>query len=169
MTRFLNSQFSRLVAVSLAGLFMSATVAQADFRGGGVLFGFSDVCATHGWVVNGSVPVRTRYTPAEDVSAPPSQVTIAFPTGTEHISQWGNMVPSNSFLGVAGRQIWSRFSFYETRPLVRVVQRVITQRINAGQPESIQNAREIVLRLRIQNFNNLPGCTAVLAATMRRI
>lgn len=169
MIRSLLSYPGRFVAAPLLALSLSASLAQADFRGGGALYDFSAACAQNGWPVGGSVPVRARYTPAEDVSAPPSQITIATPTGNEHISVWGNMPQSTGFVGAAGRQLWARFANYGLRPLVRVSQRRITLRINPSGAETIPNAREIGLRLRIQNFGNLPGCTAVLAATLRRI
>lgn len=169
MTRSPISHLRRLVLLPLAALGLSASMAQADFRGGGVLFGFTETCAQNGWQVGTSYPVRTRYSASEDVSAPPSELTIAFPTGTEHVTLWGGFTPSTSFFGAAGRQSWMQFAFYATRPLVRVVQRQIHTLVNNSQPSTVQNAREVTLRLRIQNFNNLPGCAVTVVANMRRV
>jgi hypothetical protein len=169
MTRVPISLLHRLLILPLVALALSVTAAHADFRGGGSVFGFTDTCAQHGWPTTGSRAVRVRYSASEDFNEPPSQVTLAFGTGTEHFALWGPFNPSGSFFGAAGRQTWTRFVFYPTRPLVRVVQRQIVEKISASGPDTIQNARVVVLRMRIQNFNNLPGCAVTLTALMRRV
>jgi len=169
MTR---SLFSRLATLALAPVFaagLGVSAAQADFRGGGVAFALTDECAP-AWP--GSVlPLRIRYSASEDNpgAAPPSEITLAFGTGTEHFALWGPMTPSgNAFLGVAGRQTWSQFVFYDNRPLMRIVQRSVTQRINPAGGDTIANAQEILLRLRIQNVSNIRNCAATITATLRR-
>jgi hypothetical protein len=170
MATFNFSLLKRIGLAATAALTLGTGAAQADFRGGGALFAFTDACAQHGWAVGGAVPARIRYAASEDNpgGAPPSQVTIAFATGTEHFSLWGPFLPSTTFSGAAGRQIWSFFTFYSNAPRIRTVQRVVTQRINPVLPATIPNASEVVLRLRIQNFNNLVGCAVTMSATLRR-
>jgi hypothetical protein len=160
-----------LAGTLVAALLLSVGQAQADFRGGGALFGFTDVCAQHGWNVSGTHSIRARHAASENNpgGAPPSQITIAFPSGTEHFSVWGPLTPSGSFFGAAGRQTWTFFSFYNTRPLIRTVSRIVTERVDPAGPATVQNAQELLLRLRIQNFNNLSGCSATVVATLRRV
>lgn len=171
MKMFDRSILTKAVAVLFAAMTLSAGQAQADFRGGGSLFGFTDACAQQGWPVGSAVPIRTRHSASEDNpgGAPPSQITVAFPTGTEHFSLWGPFTPSGAFLGAAGRQTWTFFTFYNNRPLIRAASRIVTERINAAGPATIPNAREMLLRLRIQNFGNQPGCSATVVATMCRV
>jgi hypothetical protein len=164
------SGLKRLLAAAGAAVLLSAGTAQADFRGGGAVFGFTDSCAAGGWPVGSMMPVRIRHSASEDNpgGAPPSQITLAFPTLTEHYSLWGAFTPSPSFFGAAGRQVGSFFVFYPQRPLIRVVQRAVTERMNPSGPVTVQNARELILRLRIQNFGNLSGCAATVTASLRR-
>jgi len=164
------SALRRILAMAGTAILVSAGAAQADFRGGGVAFAFTDACSAGGWPVGSAMPARIRHSASEDNAggAPPSQITLAFPTLTEHYSLWGAFTPSTSFFGAAGRQVGSFFVFYPQRPLIRVVQRVVTERINPSGPATIQNAREIVLRLRIQNFGNVSGCAATVTASLHR-
>jgi hypothetical protein len=74
------------------------------------------------------------------------------------------MVPSTLFGGGSGRQMWTQFLFYPTRPLIRVVQRQIT----APAGGTLPTAQELVLRLRVQNFAAINGCSVTIAATLRR-
>jgi hypothetical protein len=159
-----------MAAAAAAALLVGTGGAQADFRGGGALFGFTNICTQHGWPVGGVSPVRVRYAASEDNQngSPPSQVTLSFATGTEHLSLWGPFVPSATFSGAAGRQIWSFFTFYSNAPRIRTVQRTILRQVNNSGPATIPNAQEVLLRLRIQNFNNLAGCAATLAAVLSR-
>jgi len=169
MTRAPTSLLYRLVVLPLVALALSVAGAQADFRGGGSIFAFSETCAQHGWPVSGARAVRARYAASEDFNEPPSQVTLDFGAGTEHFALRGPLTPSGSFFGAAGRQIWTRSVLYPTRPLIRVVQRQIVEKIDTAGPETIQNARVILLRMRIQNFNNLPDCAVTVAALMHRL
>jgi hypothetical protein len=165
------SGVGQLAAAVCTAFALGAGAAQADFRGGGVVFGFTDICAQHGWPVGSSTPAQVRYAASEDNpgGVPPSEVTISFPTGTEHLLLWGPLVPSTAFGGAAGRQIWGFFTFYANAPRIRVVQRVVTQRINPAGPATIPNAREVLVRLRVQNFNNLVGCAVTVTATLNRV
>jgi hypothetical protein len=132
------------------------------FLGGGVLFAMTEPCTTQGW--NASLnPVRVRYAPSE-FNGFPSQVSVTLPEGAEHLSLWGPLVSSTAFGGGAGRQTWSRFLFYPQTPLIRVVQRAVT--LPPG--GTILHAEELVLRLRVQNFGAISGCSATLTATLRR-
>lgn len=148
-------------------LALGTTAAQADFRGGGAVFGFSDACSAGGHDQNAQ-GVRIRYSASEFLGNPPSEMTVAFFTGTEHFTLWGPMGAGSDFLGSAGRQTFTRFVFYDNRPRMRIVQRNITRRVNESAPATLQNALEIQMRLRIQNFGNVSGCAATIAATLRR-
>ena len=142
---------------------VSVTITPLDvhFIGGGVVFGQTAQCGP----VLGSAPqgVTVSYSPAE-LNGLPSGVSISWPEGSEHLALWGTMASGGDFFGGAGRGTWTRFVFYPTRPLIRVVSRTVTE------PRSCQlrGAHELVLRLRVQNFAATPGCSVTLAATLRR-
>lgn len=159
------------VLKSLAGaavaLALTAGTAMAEFRGGGSLFAFTETCAQHGWPVNSVVPVRVRHAPSE-LYGFPTQVTIAMPTSTQHIAVWQPLNPTGTVFQALGRQLNTFFTLYPNNPQVSSVQRRITARVNAGQPETVANAREMFLRIRISGFGNLPGCGVTLAAQLRR-
>lgn len=146
---------------------LSAGMAQADFRGGGALFAFTSACGGAGWPVGGSVPVRVRHAPSE-LYGQPSQVTIALPTQTQHFSVWSSFAPTTRNYNALGRQILTNFRLYPQSARLRPIQRRITERINPAQPETVANAREMFLRLRIERFNDVPGCSVTLAAVLRR-
>jgi len=156
-----------LIPAALVALALSAVPAWAEFHGGGVLFGFSEACA--GWAGAGPRAVRVRHSPAEDAGRPPSGLTIAFGTGTEHLTRWGPYVTDGIFRGISGRQTWSRFAFYRSEPRLRVVEHRVLARVDPAGPETVPNARELFLRLRIQNFANLPGCAVTLGAVLHRV
>lgn len=163
-----NKTAARATAAALA-LTISASAAWADFRGAGAVFGYSD-CAPV-WGPDTVSAVRVRY---DDTAVSPglaaSQVTIAFASGTFHYALWQRSFEEigNFFLGGAGRSTFTRFNFATNRPQIRTVQRRVVTRINPEGPATIENAASIVLRLRIQNFADIPGCAATIAATMYR-
>jgi hypothetical protein len=134
----------------------------AGFVGGGSLFAFTDACEAS-WGI-GPQAVNVRYSPSE-LNELPSQVSIVWREGSEHLALWGPMAPSSQFFGAAGRGTWTRFVFYPTRPLIRVVQRQITAPAGAT---DLGRAQELVLRLRVQNFGAIPDCAATLAAILYR-
>lgn len=172
MIRSIVTRFRHALAIALPVLVLTSTAAQADyhFRGGGAIYSMTDACEAAGYDPNSAYAVSVRYSPSEARGEPPSQVTLGFFTGTEHFSLWGPMAPSgNNFFGGAGRQTWTRFVFYNNRPLLRIVRRTVTERVSASGPDEIGNAREVVMRLRIQNFSNVSGCVVTLVATMRRV
>ena len=143
-------------------LLLSITNLQPDFSGGGAVFGLTDACGP----VLGTGPqaVTVHYSPSE-LGGLPSGVSVVWPEGSEHLALWGAMAPSgDDFFGGAGRQSWTRFVFYPTRPLIRVVRRIVTQPAGAGLAE----AQELFLRLRVQNFAAIPGCSVTLTATLGR-
>lgn len=153
--------------IGALALVLTAGAAQADFRGGGALLAFSETCRDQGWPVGSAVSVRVRHAPSE-LYGNPSQVTIAVSTGVQHYAIWQDFVPSTQVYNGLGRQIWTNFLLHPNRPTVRIVQRRITRRVNAFLPESVDNAQEMFLRLRITNFNNLVGCAVTLTAQVRR-
>jgi len=135
--------------------------APVAFIGGGAIFAMTDACAP----VLGDKPhpVTLRYTAAE-LSGVPSGVSIFWPDGAEHLALWGPMAQSTQFLGGAGRAVWSRFVFYPTRPLIRVVNR----QVHSPEGARLVQAQELTLRLRVQNFAATPGCSVTLSATLHR-
>jgi hypothetical protein len=132
------------------------------FVGGGAVFGQTDAC--NAGFDTAPHAVTIAFVPSE-LHGPPSSVSIFWRDGSENLVLWGPMVPSSSFLGAAGRQNWSRFVFYPTRPLIRVVQRQITQPLGGT---DIASARELALRLRVQNFGAIQGCAVTVMATLTR-
>lgn len=132
------------------------------FIGGGSVFGLTEACQpvlgaqSHG--------VTVRYSPSE-LGGLPSGVTIAWPEGSEHLALWGPLEPDPLFKGGAGRSVWSRFVFSaQPIPLIRVGQRRVIVPENAG----IEQAEELVLRLRVQNFAATQGCSVTLVASLKR-
>ena len=154
-------------ALCAALLALATGPARAEFHGGGVLFAFTEACS--GWAEAAPRAVRLRHSPAEDAGRPPSGLTIAFGTGTEHLTRWGPYQMDGTFRGITGRQTWSRFTFYDSEPRLRVVESRILARIDPAGPETVPNARELFLRLRIQNFANLPGCAVTLTGLLHRV
>jgi hypothetical protein len=155
-----------LAGAALA-LALTAGAAQADFRGGGMLLAFTDTCRQQGWPATGGLPVRVRYAPSE-LYGMPSQVTIALGSGVQHYAIWAPLEATTQVFQGQGRQIRTNFLLHPNRPRVRPVQRRITERVNPALPDSVGNARAMFLRLRIENFDNLPGCSVTLAANLRR-
>lgn len=157
----------RTAAAALAALVLSGGAAVADFRGGGALFAFTPTCAQQGWPVGSTMSARIRHAPQE-LYGNPSQVTIAVSGGTQHLAVWQPFVPSTQVFNGLARQVWTNFLLHPNNPRVRIVQRRITALVNPALPESVANAREMFLRLRVENFNNLPGCSVTVAANLRR-
>jgi hypothetical protein len=48
------------------------------------------------------------------------------------------------------------------------LQRLVTERVNPALAPSPANAREMVLRVRIDGFDQRAGCSATLATVLRR-
>jgi hypothetical protein len=143
-------------------LVLSITDPRPDFSGGGSIFALTDDCAPA--LGQGPHPVVIHFAPSE-LGGRPSGVSLVWRTGSEHLALWGPMLPSGQFYGGAGRGSWTRFVFYPTRPLVRVVQRQIV--LPAGGTD-LNVAEELVLRLRVQNFAAVPGCAVTVTAVLRR-
>ena len=163
-TRSLTAHFpgeGGLAASTSAPLMHEVATLDVAFTGGGVVFGQTAQCGP----VLGSAPqgVTVSYSPAE-LGGLPSGVSITWPDGSEHLALWGTMASGGDFFGGAGRGTWTRFVFYPTRPLIRVVSR----RVTAPDSCPIAGADELVLRLRVQNFAATPGCAVTVAATLRR-
>lgn len=159
----------RTALVSAAFLALTAPAALADFMGGGALYGFSSACRAAGWGTGG-VPVTARYVPSEIFVGQRSQLALGFATGTEQISVAASVTfaPRTASVAAVGRFIWDQYGVYATAPRIRVLERRITERVNASGAATIPNARTVMLRARILNFNNIPGCTVEFAGTMRR-
>jgi hypothetical protein len=133
------------------------------FVGGGAVFAATDECGP-GFGAAAPHPVTLRYSPSE-LGELPSGLSGVWRGGSEHLALWGPMAPSAQFFGAAGRGTWTRFVFYPLRPLVRVVQRQITEPAGAA---DLALAEELVLRLRVQNFGALPGCAVTISGILRR-
>lgn len=157
----------RRTTAALAALVLSTGAALADFRGGGVLFAFTQTCAQQGWPVGTAMSARVRHAPQE-LYGNPSQVTIAVSGGTMHYAVWEPFVATTQVFNGLGRQLFTNFLLHNNNPRVRPVQRRFTALVNPALPESVGNAQEMFLRLRIENFNNLVGCSVTLAANLRR-
>jgi len=155
------------VAAVLAAL--GAQPASADMRGGGIVYNFTDQC--QGWPIGSADMFRARYRASELYGRPPSAVTLTFSDGAMMVALWGDMNPSSQFRGGSIRYMFTGFQYQggsQRRPLVRVVARTVTRRIDPSRDDSLANARELTLRLRIQNFDNIAGCSATVVATFRR-
>lgn len=169
----IDNRLGLLFVFSMMMAAASPDAARAQFAGGGSVFGFADACDAGGFPTGafGVVAVTVRYTDFDlrpDLGS--SQVTIGFFGGTLHYALWRRPMAEigNFFLGGAGRSMFNRFAFAANRPQIRTVQRRVVKRIDPAGPATMENAASIVLRLRIQNFADIPGCTATMAATMLR-
>lgn len=133
------------------------------FLGGGAVFAPTEACGP-GFTGAAPHPVTMRYSPSE-LGGLPSGVSIVWRDGAEHLALWGPMAPSGQFFGGAGRGTWTRFVFYPTRPLIRVVSRQI---MVPAAGTSLIDAQEVALRVRVQNFAAIAGCSVTVVAVMRR-
>jgi hypothetical protein len=161
------------VLVASAVLSLSAGIAMADFRGGATVFDPTSECG--GWPPARGDIFIARYQSSEVQGYLPSSLTLSGPGGAINIGLWGAMVPSQGFTPVQMRWMFTGFFIHMGNlntnppgPRVRVVSRRITERLNPSGPETVENAREVVLRLRVQNFDFKAGCAVTVAATMRR-
>jgi len=161
------------VLTALVIMVSSAGVAVADFRGGATVFDPTPDCG--GWPQARGEVFLARYESSEIQGYLPSSLTLGTHSGAINIGLWGAMTPSQGFTPVQMRWMFTGFFLHMGNlnttppgPRVRVVSRRITERLNPAGPESVENAREIVLRLRVQNFNFQAGCAVTVAATMRR-
>lgn len=173
--------FGRILAISALALGVTATTsttASADFRGGGAMFAFTEVCQPFlGWGPQSVVEVQTRYLdtriPRPNGQTPASsEVTLAMPSGALHFSLWQAPFTEDGpgvFRGSVGRGIFSQFTFMSPRPRMRVVSNRVVSRIDPNGPETLENARSVVLRLRIQNPYGVQGCAFTVSAVMVRI
>ena len=94
----------------------------------------------------------------------PSGVSPVWADGSEHLALRGLMAVGGDVCDGAGRSSWTCFAFYPTRPLIRIVRRQVTPQ---PAPE-LEAAQELLLRLRVQNFAVIQGCTVTMAAILRR-
>jgi len=132
------------------------------FIGGGAVFGMTEACRAV--FPGGGEAVTVRHSPAE-LNGPPSGISVVWRSGSEHLSLWGPIPASDLFRGGSGRSTWARFTFYPTRPLVRTVQRDI---VDPPGGRDLGTARVLLLRVRVQNFGTVAGCSATIVATLRR-
>lgn len=162
------------IATSILGaglaLAVTAGTAAADFRGGGALVEMTEACSQHGWPVGRALEVVVRHRPVEmnGPDVPFSQITMYFNDYTEHLAVWQTFASTTLSYDALGRGVGTWFGIHPLWPRVRPVQRRIISRVDPLGPETVQNAREMVLRLRISNFNSLQGCAATLVATVVR-
>lgn len=132
------------------------------FRGGGSLFNASAACPA--WLGGRSLPATVRYWPAELNPGTPSQVSVAWRGGSEHVAITGPFVPGTSYARGIGRAIWGAYLLHGNRPQLRVVARQVTRPAGG----TLARAEELVLRMIIRNAGGAAGCTVTAAATVRR-
>ncbi|MCC6000356.1 MAG: hypothetical protein JJU19_05750 [Pararhodobacter sp.] len=171
------ASLGRMLAVSVLALGVTSTAALANFRGGGAMFAFTEACQQPvGWGPDAVVTVQARYV---DTAIPlpdgaqrmASEMSIAIPAGALNLSRWqASFVEGGptEFLGATGRGIFSQFAFHRPRPRFRVVLNRVVSRIDPAGPDTLQNARSVVVRLRVQNLFGVQGCAATVTAAMRR-
>ena len=170
--------FGRMLAISALALGVTATAASANFRGGGTMFQFTEACQEPlGWGPNSVAEVQARYV---DTRIPQpngsermtSEISLALPSGGFNFALWQAPFTEDgpgAFRGATGRGIFSEFTFMSPRPRMRVVHNRIISRIDPDGPETLENARSVVLRLRIQQPFGIDGCAFTVAAAMRRM
>jgi subtilisin family serine protease len=155
---------STSAAVSLRSLAGAARAAlQAGFAGGGSVHALSEGCAQRGWG-GSSYPVQIRLLSGGDGGAA-SQITLTWATGAEHLEVAGPLLPSGLALAAEARQIWTFYSQAPDRPRVLPLALRVTQPPGADDPAA---AQEMVLRLRVQGFAGIRGCSATVSGTLRR-
>jgi hypothetical protein len=148
-------------AMALAAATLMAAPAHAEFRGGGALHNFVG-CEAQGWY--GTNAVRVRYRPGE-LLGNPTAISFFLPDGGAlTMRTYREFVDrSNWFLG-RGDAIWDQFYNWGTRPRMRILRRIVNEPSGAG----FVDATEITIRMRIQNFNGLAGCTADASMILHR-
>lgn len=149
-----------------AGRALTVTNPQAwiEFRGGGSLFAFTSACTAAGWT-QAVYPIELRYGPGE-VNGYPTQTAILFRTDSHHLQVWEPFVATTSVFNGLGRVMSTFFVLSPDRPRVRPVQRRIT--VPDGGTD-IAAAQEVMMRLRVENWGGVAGCSATVAGTVRRM
>ncbi|GAB4275291.1 MAG: hypothetical protein Kow0013_29380 [Pararhodobacter sp.] len=161
----MTSIFARVMrsaaVLVLGGAALLANPAKAEFVGGGALHGFVG-CEAQGW--SGTVPVRGRFRPAELLGNPTS--VTAFPPhgGAISLMLWHSLGQRSTWVRGRGESVWGRTYVWGQRPRVRMLQRVVTDPPGG----SINDAMELTIRMRVRNFNDLPGCQADLSMILYR-
>lgn len=136
-----------------------------EFVGGGTVFNLTDACAANGWA-NGPHPVRLRHSAAGDTPGETSQLAILWPSGSQHLQVWASFAPSTANYAALGRRMWSFFVLQPVNPRVAPVQRALMRPEGAG---GASEAEEMMLRLRVVNFDGITGCSATVAGVLHRI
>jgi subtilisin family serine protease len=153
-------------ASASAGRALTVTAPQnpIEFRGGGSLFAFTSACTAAGWT-QAIYPIELRYGPGE-VNGYPTQTAILFRTDSHHLQVWEPFAATTSVFNGLGRVMSTFFVLSPERPRVRPVQRRITLPEGAT---DITAAQEVMMRLRVENWGGVAGCSATVAGTLRRM
>jgi len=171
--RQLTARVRTLARAALAGLALTvvagAPALAQEFRGGGAVFAFTPTCTQYGWPVGEAYPVVVRHRAREVETDISSSISIFFGDFVVNLSAWNSTFhPTPTPRRLAGRAIGRSFWNWSNRPMVRVVTREITSLVNPSGPATMENARSIAIRVRINNWDGLPGCAVTLAAALRR-
>lgn len=133
------------------------------FAGGGSVFNFADACRPN-WPMSAS-PVTVTYWPSEANSGNTSEVTLTWRQGSVSLSISGPFTPGPSYTRGVGRFIWGVYASQTNRPQIRMVWRLITRPVGGT---GLGSAEQVMIRMIVRNFGNIPNCTATIAATLTR-
>ena len=164
----IKSILSRFVAcLGLAVCLGTASQAGAQvFIGGGAVYNFTQECSPGSTTITSRVNYgRFYYRPGEEFGNP-SEISLAFIDGSILFRRWAHMDRSNAFYSAIGRQIFSAYHYlYSTNPRIRVLRRDVIYPVGAtfGPDTAL-----VFLRLRIQNYWGVPGCSVTVAGTFGR-
>lgn len=143
-----------VLSIAFAGA-VAAAPAHAEFRGGGIIHGFSG-CAAIGWADGEADHIRARYGPSEVFGAP-STVSLFFPNGGAlHLLTGSAMEPGQSRYRSRGFGVFRTLWFWDGRARMRVNYRQVILPRNA----SFAEADAIDMGFLISNFGGDPNCSA---------
>jgi hypothetical protein len=145
----------------LAASTMMAAPAHAEFRGGGAIHDF-DGCEAQGW--QGTIPVRIRYRPGEVLGNPTTMSFFLENGGALTVRTYREFEDRSTWFLGRGDSIFSGFFNWQERPRMRILRRIV----NEPSGGTIFDATEISIRMRIQNWNGVAGCTADASMIMHR-
>jgi hypothetical protein len=150
-----------------AAVVLSATPAQAEFRGGGIIHSYEG-CAALGWPDGVVETVRARYGPSE-VYGETSTISLFYSGGgAVHLFANADLEQGRTRYGGRGWGVFRTLWRWEERIRVRSLLRRVVAPPIARRDQNFDAATVIDMQLRIINFAGTSGCTAVADLTLRR-
>ena len=152
--RIFNHFLLRFAPIFTLVLLIATAPARAEFMGGGYLTDYQN-CARYGWPVNTEM-LRARYS-ASELDGGPSELVMTFAVGGINTYTLNRaLVPARAWRPAQGQVTWGTTNTMGTRPRLRVLERETVPFVGGHFGEYAEHIR---LRVRIQHFNGMQGCT----------